>query len=51
LGEEMRGRKEELLREGMPETGEADMVAQSGGHGDSSAAAAKQTATPAKKKA
>ena len=51
LGEEMRVRKEELMSEGMSETGEADMVAQSGGHGDSPAAAAKQTAAPAKKTA
>ena len=44
LGEEMRGRKEELMSEGMPETGEADMVAKSEGRGDSSAEAAKVTA-------
>jgi hypothetical protein len=51
LGEKMLGRKKELLSEGVPETDEADMVATSEGHGDSSAEAAKQMATPAKKRA
>lgn len=51
LGEKMRGRKEELMSEGVPGTDEADMVAKSEGHGDSPAEAAKQTASPAKKRA
>jgi hypothetical protein len=50
LGELIRGRKEELLSEGVPVTDEADMVSNSEGHGDSSAEAAKQTATSAKKR-
>ncbi len=41
LGEEMRGRKEKLLSEGVPVTDEADMVANSDGHGDSPAEAAR----------
>jgi hypothetical protein len=41
LGEEMRGRKEELLGEGVPVTDEAEMVASSEGHGDSTAEAAR----------
>ena len=41
LGEEMRGRKEKLLSEGVPVTAEADMVANSDGHGDSPAEAAR----------
>lgn len=43
LGEEMRGRKEELLSEGVPVTDEADMVANNEGHGDSPAEAARVT--------
>lgn len=43
LGEEMRGRKEELLGEGVPVTDEAEMVASSEGHGDSPAEAARVT--------
>jgi hemerythrin superfamily protein len=51
LGEEMLGRKDELLSEGVPVTDEADMVATSEGHGDSPAETSKQTATSAKKRA
>lgn len=51
LGEEMLGRKDELLSEGVPVTDEADMVATSEGHGDSPAETSTQTATPAKKRA
>jgi hemerythrin superfamily protein len=50
LGELIRGRKEELLSEGVPVTDEADMVSNSEGHGDSSAEASEQTATPTKKR-
>jgi hemerythrin superfamily protein len=49
LGEEMLGRKEELLSEGVPETDEADMIADSEGQGDSPAREAKQRAPSAKK--
>jgi hypothetical protein len=45
LGEEMRGRKEELLSKGVPATDEADMVANSDGHGDSPAEAARVNKT------
>ncbi len=51
LGEKMLDRKKELLSEGVPVTDEAGMVANSERHGDSSAEAAKHTATPAKKRA
>jgi hypothetical protein len=50
LGAKMLSRKEELLSEGVPVTDEADMVANSDGHGDSSAQASEQTATPAKRR-
>ncbi|GAC1401501.1 MAG: hypothetical protein NVSMB52_15330 [Chloroflexota bacterium] len=43
LGEQMRGRKEELLSEGMSVTNEAEMVAKSAGQGDSPAEAARAT--------
>ena len=49
LGEEMHARKEELLSEGVPETDEADMVADSEGEGDSPAKAAKHTTASTKK--
>ena len=45
LGEEMRGRKEELLSQGMAATDEADMVAKSKGQGDSPAKAARATSS------
>ena len=51
LGEKMLDRKKELLSEGVPVTDEAGMVANTEGHGDSSAEAAKQMATPAEKRA
>ena len=51
LGKKMLVRKEELLREGMPDTGEADMVAKSEGEGDSSAKAAQHTVAAQKKAA
>jgi hypothetical protein len=41
LGEDMRALEEELRSEGVPTTGEADMVAKSEGHGDSPAEAAR----------
>jgi len=43
LGETMLSLKEELLSEGVPVTGEAEMVANSEGHGDSPAEAARAT--------
>lgn len=49
LGERMRGRKEELMSEGVPTTDEAEMVAMSEGHGDSPAEAARYTDGSAKK--
>ena len=50
LGEEMLSRKEELLSDGVPVTDEADMVADSEGHGDRPAeVSTTQTATRAKK--
>jgi hypothetical protein len=51
LGEEMLGRKDQLMSESVPVTDEADMVANSKGHGDSPAEASTQTATPTKKRA
>jgi hypothetical protein len=42
LGEEMFSRKEELQRDGLPVTAEADMVAKSQGQGDSPAKASKR---------
>jgi hypothetical protein len=51
LGRKMLGLKEKLLSEGMPDTGEADMVAKSQGLGDSPAKAAQHTVAPPKKTA